>query len=461
MFFDLRTPIDRRTLLQKAAGCLAFGGGAFYSSMMHAAEAGEATVLTPARTHHEPKAKQLIIVFLTGGFSHIDTFNYQPELSAAGPKTVELGGRSITPLVSPFKFTPHGECGLMVSELFAELGSLADELCVIQSMQTEVVEHFQATLAMHTGSATVPMPSIGAWLSYGLGSLNPNLPAYAVLCEHLPYAGSQVWDNLFLPPIHQGVRIEPGPEPIPDLSNESTSSTLLQLEQQMLQKLNEIHAENRSGDLELQARMRANQTALGMMEVAPETLNVREESAETLSMYGIEEGDNKSFSWQCLAARRLVESGVRVVELIESGANSNWDAHNDMKEHLPKAKRVDQPLAALIKDLKQRGLLDETLVAVCTEFGRTPWGENNDGRGHHGQAFTCLLAGGGIKGGITYGETDDFGYEVVKNACSVHDYHATILHQMGIDHKRLTYRYAGRNFRLTDVHGNVLSDILV
>ena len=460
MSYPLENLIDRRNFLHGIASCCTLGSSASYARLLQAAVAEEAAVHTASRTHHEPRAKQLVIVFLTGGFSHIDTFNYRPELASKGGQAHELAGREVTLLASPFKFQSYGESGLMVSELFTQLGSLADDLCVIQSMQAEVVEHFQATLAMHSGSATIPMPSIGAWLSYGLGTLNPNLPAYTVLCEHLPYAGSQVWDSLFLPPIHQGVRILPGPEPIANLQNKTTSASVLDLERTMLQRLNELHAESRGNDLELQARTKANQTAAGMMQVAPNTFDISSESKSTLQMYGLEGEDRKSFAWQCLAARRLIEQGVRVVELIESGSQGNWDAHSNMDEHLPKARRVDQPLAALIKDLKQRGLLDETLVAICTEFGRSPWAENTLGRGHHGKAFCSLLAGGGIKGGISYGKTDPYGYSVIENPCTVHDYHATILHQMGIDHERLTYRYAGRDFRLTDVHGNVIEEIL-
>jgi hypothetical protein len=329
-------------------------------------------------------------------------------------------------------------------------------------MHTDIVEHFQATLAMHTGSATVPMPSIGCWLSHGLGTFNPNLPSYIVLSEHLPYAGSQVWDSNFLPPVHQGVRIVPGPEPIPDLKSSARSVTLRELELEMLRDINNHHAALRPGDDSLVARSASHETALGMMREAPEAFDPASESEATFRLYGLERGDRKSFAYQCLLARRLIERGVRVVELIDTGSHDNWDAHGDMEAHRPKAQRVDRPIAALIADLKQRGLLDQTLIAGCTEFGRTPWtdGPNTKGRNHYAKAFSSFIAGAGVKGGHAHGETDEYGMSIVANPVHVHDYHATILHLMGIDHTRLTYRYAGRDFRLTDVSGEVQRGVL-
>src|SRR5262249_54608196 len=261
--------------------------------------------------------------------------------------------------------------GLMVSEFFPQFGDLADDLCVIRTLHTDILEHFQATLAMHTGSATVPMPSLGSWLSYGLGTSNKNLPPYVILAEHMPYAGAQVWDCGFLPAQHQGVRLLPGNEPIPDLRSTARSVTLQQLERIMLQNVNELHANERPHDLNLRARSKSFQTAQGMMRAAPQVFDIARESGATLHLYGLQRGDNKSFAWQCLIARRLVEHGVRVVELIDTGSSNNWDAHGNMEDHRGKAQRVDRALAALIKDLKQRGLLSETLLAICTEFGRT------------------------------------------------------------------------------------------
>jgi hypothetical protein len=425
-------------------------------------------LLAPKPTHFEPKAKQLIILFLTGGFSHVDTFDEKPKLRADHGKPVPAFGlradesRKQPLLGSPFRFTRCGRSGLAISELFPHFGKLADELCVIRSMHTDIVEHFQATLAMHTGSATVPMPSIGCWLSYGLGTFNANLPSYIVLSEHLPYAGSQVWDSNFLPPAHQGVRIVPGPEPIPDLASHARSVTLQELEMEMLRDWNDRHAALRPCDDALRARSASFETALGMMREAPEAFDVTHESDATLKQYGIARGDQRSFAYQCLLGRRLIERGVRVVELIDTGSHDNWDAHGDMEAHRPKAQRVDRPIAALIADLKHRGLFEQTLIAVCTEFGRTPWtdGPGTKGRNHYAKAFSSVLAGAGVKGGHAHGETDEYGMNIITNPVHVHDYHATILHLMGIDHTRLTYRYAGRDFRLTDVAGEVQRGVL-
>lgn len=457
--------VDRRRFLQSSAAGMALGLG-LRTRLSMAANLQNGHPLAPRQGHVPARAKQLIFVFLTGGFSHVDTFDYKPKLLADAGKTVpgpSLRESSSKPLLpSPFRFTQQGQSGLWISELFPHLGALADDLCIVRTLHTDIVEHFQATLAMHTGSATVPLPSIGAWLSYGLGTFNSNLPSYIALCENLPYAGAQVWDNSFLPPYHQGVRIRPGPEPIPDLRPPDTALTLRELEQRMLRDVNERHLQLRPDDLNLRARMASFETARGMMQAAPRIFSLDGESDATLRLYGLERGDKTSFAAQCLTARRLVEEGVRVVELIDTGAGNNWDAHSNMEDHRPKAKRVDQALAALIQDLKRHGLLQETLVAICTEFGRTPFtdGPGTKGRNHYAQAFSALLAGGGVKGGVTYGETNEYGTQIAADPCHVHDYHATILHVLGIDHKRLTYRYAGRDFRLTDVHGKVLEPIL-
>jgi hypothetical protein len=455
--------MNRRHFLKCTAGCVAAGS---YPTLALAARLGDAQVLAPRPTHFPPRARHLIFVFLTGGVSHVDTFDPKPRLAAEHGRVVAapgLRGTGRLPLLgSRFRFRACGRSGLRVSDIFPHLGDVADELCVIRSLHTDIVEHFQAVLAMHTGSATVPLPSLGSWLSYGLGTFNRNLPAYVVLAEHLPYAGSQVWDCNFLPPVHQGVRVVPGPEPIPNLRSPARSATLRELEQEMLRDVNERHARARPGDLDLRARTNSFAVAAGMMREAPEAFDLAREAPATLAMYGVTPGDNRSFGWQCLTARRLVERGVRVVELIDTGAHDNWDAHGDMEQHRGKAARVDRALAALIRDLKRRGLLGQTLLAICTEFGRTPWsdGVGARGRNHYARAFSCLLAGAGVRGGSTYGATDEYGMHIVADPCHVHDYHATILHLMGIDHTRLTYRYAGRDFRLTDVAGNVLRGVL-
>lgn len=454
---------QRREFLKTTAATGWFG---LYPALARAAELNGGHPLAPKPTHFAPKAKNLIVLFLTGGMSHVDTFDPKPKLRTDDGKKVpafDLRGTNIQPLMgSPFTFKPCGKSGLMISELFPHLGTVADELCVIRTLHTDIVEHFQAVLAMHTGSATVPMPSIGAWLSYGLGTFNANLPSYVVLCEQMPYAGSQVWDSSFLPPVHQGVRIVPGAEPIPDLRSSARSVRLHELEQIMLRDVNERHASERPGDLNVRARTTSFDLARGLMREAPEVFDISNESDATLERYGVKRGDKTSFALQCLLARRLIERGVRVVELIDTGSSDNWDAHGDMQAHRPKALRVDRAVTALIQDLKTRGLLDETLLAGCTEFGRTPWTDapGTKGRNHYAKAFSCFLAGAGVKGGTAYGETDEYGINIVANPVHVHDYHATILHIMGIEHTKLTYRYAGRDFRLTDVAGNVVTEIL-
>ncbi len=463
-------PVSRRRFVQSfgaiAAGtCPTLGP---WPSLARAAAAGNASALAPKPSEHPPKAKQLLILFLTGGFSHLDTFDPKPRLNTEHGKPIPSFGlrpdesRPLPLLGSKFSFQQAGQSGLWMSNLFSHLQTVADDLCVIRSMHTDIVEHFQATLAIHTGSATVPMPSIGAWLSYGLGTFNSNLPSYVILAEHLPYAGAQVWDANFLPAEHQGVRIIPGNQPIADLNPLPRPVTLRQLEQIMLHDVNSAHAKARPEDSNLRARMSSFETARGMMHEAPEVFDLRRESNSLLDNYGVQRGDNQSFAWQCLIARRLLERGVRVVELIDTGSHDNWDSHGDMETHRPKARRVDRAITSLILDLKARGLLDQTAIALCTEFGRTPWsdGGNGKGRNHYAKAFSCVLLGAGVRGGTTYGTTDDYGANIVDRPCHVHDYHATLLHLMGIHHEHLTYRYAGRDFRLTDVAGNVLHEIL-
>jgi hypothetical protein len=460
----MTTRADRRDFLKY---CTA-GGLGLYPALALAARVHGGGLLAPQPSHFPGKAQNLIVVFLTGGVSHVDTFDPKPRLQTDHGKTVlgrdlrESADRPYYLIRSPFQLRRCGQSGLEISELFPHLGRQADELCLVRTLHTDIVEHFQATLAMHTGSATVPMPSLGSWLSYGLGTRNPNLPPYLVLAEHLPYAGAQNWDASFLPPQHQGVRLLPGSEPIPDLRSPARSVRLQELEQEMLRDVNEPHARRRPDDLSLQARGQSFETARGMMRAAPAVFDLAGESEATLQMYGLQRGDNRSFAWQCLMARRLVERGVRVVELIDTGSSNNWDAHGDMEEHRGKALRVDQALAALLTDLRRRGLLEETLVVGCTEFGRTPYGNTpqDRGRNHYARAFTCWLAGAGVKGGLAHGETDEHGLRIARDPVHVHDFHATILHLLGIDHTRLTYRYAGRDFRLTDVAGNVIGAVL-
>ena len=459
---------SRRQFLQSTGRGLTASALGLPTALARAAQLGNSGLLAPQPSHYPAQAKQLVVVFFTGGFSRVDTFDYKPELQKNHHHTIpaeefryKFDGKL---LASPFNFAPAGESGLMVSELFPYLRTVIDELCIIRTLYTDILEHAEATLAMHTGSPQLPMPGLGAWISYGLGTFNPNLPSHMVLARWKPYSGGKSWDNRFLPPQHQGVRIIPGDNPVPNIESYAPSITLHDLEQRMLRDINREHSRLRPEDFALQARTGSFETANGMMRSAPPLFDLSNESESTLTMYGVEPGDNASFGYQCLVARRMIERGVRVVELVDSGSgHQNWDAHGNIFDHRKNAKFSDQGTAALIRDMRQRGLLDHTLIAICTEFGRTPWYQHKSktpGRNHWHKAFTCLLAGAGVKGGMAYGKTNEWGSLVVENPCHVHDYHATILHLLGLDHTKLTYHYGGRDFRLTDVYGNVVHDIL-
>lgn len=303
---------------------------------------------------------------------------------------------------------------------------------------------------------------MGSWISYGLGTDNRNLPSFVVITGATPYARGQNWNNDFLPGCHQGMQVFPGEKPIANVDRRVATSELQSLELDLLRQMNSQHQQQRLHDQQLDARIRSFETAFGMQMQAPEIFDLSGETESTLGMYGLKPGDNQGFGWQCLMARRMVEQGVRFVECIDVGSANNWDHHSDMKGHGPLAKNVDQPIAALIKDLKQRGLLDSTLVVWTTEFGRTPYMAEQDsgGRDHHPMVFSSWIAGAGLKKGIVHGSSDEHGINVADRRVHVHDFHATILHLLGLDHTRLTYRHSGRDYRLTDVFGNVVNEIL-
>jgi hypothetical protein len=412
--------------------------------------------LAPRTPHFPGKAKRVIFLFMTGGVSHLETFDPKPRLARDGGS--QYKGRTL--LAPQFRFDRAGESGIPVSELFPHVASCVDDLCVIRSLHGSHFEHFQATLGVHTGSLTVKRPSLGSWVSYGLGTENRNLPSFVVLAPHLPYAGTQVWSSDFLPVSHQGTRIQPGDEPIRDLRRRSPSEEVQELELDLLARFNRRHGDVRPSDPLLAGRMRSFETAFGMQQAMPEVLDLSGESDATLALYGLERGQTEGFGWQCLVARRMSERGVRFIELIDSGSSDNWDSHGAMKDHVPKARSVDHAIAGLLKDLKSRGMLDETLVVWTTEFGRTPHTDGPTGRSHHPYVFSSWLAGGGVKAGIVHGSSDDYGYGPAEDPVHLHDFHATILHLLGFDHERLTYRHSGRDFRLTDVSGRVVHEIL-
>ena len=444
--------MDRRTMISSTAGLVLPG---ILSELLHAQE----NPLAPRDPHFSPKAKRVIFLFMTGGVSHVDTFDHKPELNARHDK--ERRARQVYQ-GSGWKFRPCGKSGLEISDLFPHLGGVADELAVINSMKNINGDHFGATIGIHTGSATFNRPSFGSWVSYGLGTLNQNLPSFVVMSKGLPYGGGQNWGSDFIPVSHQGTRLVPGTEPIRNISPQVSTRKRQNTELELVDYFNKQHLKNREHDSNLKSRIRSFETAAGMQLEAPEALDLSGETDETFKLYGLEPGQTDSFAWQCLAARRMAERGVRFIELVDgdTALDYNWDAHANISKYPLLARNVDQPIAALIKDLKQRGMLDETLVVFTTEFGRGPCvpSAGTDGRGHWANAYSSWIAGGGIQGGVVYGKTDEFGMEVTENECSPHDFHATLLHCLGIDHTRLTYRHAGRDYRLTDVHGNIIEE---
>ena len=414
--------------------------------------------LAPKEPHFRPKAKRVIFLYMSGGVSHVDTLDPKPRLIAdhgkKGPRGFYKGHN--------WDFHTHGQSGTEVSEILPNMARCVDDFALIRSMRADHGNHFEATLGIHSGSVTFTRPSIGSWVSYGLGSGNRNLPSYVVLAPYLPYAGEQVWSSDFLPACHQGVRVLPRNEPIANLKPRVQPASWQQEELGLLQSLNRRHQQKRADDPLLAARIRSFETAFGMQMEAPEAFDLSRETDATHRLYGMERGARFGFGWQCLVARRLIERDVRFVELIDAGSSANWDSHKDMDEHRRMALNVDRPIYGLLTDLKQRGLLDDTLVVWTTEFGRTPFVENpdNKGREHHAGAFCSWLAGAGVRPGIVYGRSDDYGIEVAENPVTVNDFHATILHLLGLNHERLTFRHAGRDFRLTDVAGTVVTGVL-
>jgi len=440
-------------------------------SQLSAEEAGPVPLdpLAPRTPHFEPRAKRVIFLFMSGGVSHVESFDSKPKLKADAGKTVtvpEFQGRKgeFSMFLTPpqWEFRPRGESGIEISELFPHLAGCADDLCVIRSLKSDHTNHYEATLGIHTGSFTFARPSVGAWLSYGLGTLNRNLPSFVVIAPFTPYAGGQVWGSDFLPGSHQGTLVLPGPEPVANIRRRVPTSRLQERELALQARMNERHLAARGNDGPLAARIRSFETAFGMQSELPGVFDLSEETEATHRLYGLEPGSTKGFAWQCLVARRLAERGVRFVELIDVGSSNNWDAHGDMQTHAPLAKNVDQAIAGLLTDLRQRGMLDDTLVVWTTEFGRTPFNSDANARGreHHHWVFSSWLAGGGVRPGHVHGTSDDYGIDVATDKVHVHDFHATILHLMGLDHERLTFRHSGRDYRLTDVHGNVVHEIL-
>ena len=422
--------------------------------------------------HFPPRAKRVIHIYLNGGPSHIDTWDPKPELDKWDGRELPTGNLTTeretgVALASPFRFDRYGDSGLWCSELFAKtFGRHADRICVIRSMHANTPNHEQSMRLMNTGDERLPRPSYGAWLTYGLGCENQNLPGFVTLCPGLPVADSSNWRSGFLPGIYQGTyldtrRTEPT-ELIANIRNASIGPEEQRRQIDLLSRFNELHRQTRPDDPHLEARIRSFELAFRMQTEAVESLDIRDEPQSVLDQYRADTLHGR----QLLIARRLVERGVRVVQCYH-GDVQPWDSHNHIeKEHRRLADQADGPIAALLTDLHQRGMLDETLVLCGGEFGRTPaveipiGGGNPTGRDHNHHGFSVWMAGGGVRGGTAYGSTDEFGYRAVEHPVHVHDLHATMLQLMGFDHERLTYRHAGRDFRLTDVHGRVVQEIL-
>lgn len=457
--------LTRRAWLQNTAA----GFGSLAASALLAEDASP-NPLAPRAAHFAPRAKHVIFLFMHGGPSQVDTFDYKPLLERdhgkplpfAKPRVVSAETGNL--LKSPFSFAQYGQSGAWVSELFPHLARRVDDLCIINGMHCSNSRHGGALLELHTGSDTFVRPSMGSWITYGLGSENRNLPGFITMCPTLTHGGVNAYSSAFLPADYQGTALGNASIPadqakIAFVENAAgTPRSLQRMELDFLNGLNREELHTTGPDDVLEARINSFELAFRLQTAAPEVQDVSDESAATQQRYGLDNDVTRNFGRQCLMARRFIERGVRFVQCTHS---YKWDQHSDLKnQHTRNAAEVDQPIAALIDDLKRRGLLEETIVLWGGEFGRTPVAQGDDGRDHNPQGYTLWMAGGGIRGGLQYGRTDDYGYYAVEDKVHVHDLHATILHLLGLDHTRLTYRFAGRDFRLTDIHGEIVHGIL-
>jgi hypothetical protein len=446
------------------------------ADLLHAEESRSTNPLAPKKPHFPAKAKAVIWLFMNGGPSHVDTWDYKPELEKRDGQ--ELPGfdpntgffnQQVGPLMkSPFRWRQHGQCGKWVSELFPHLSRHVDKMAFIHSLWTDSNNHAPALFKMNSGMSRMGFPCVGSWVTYGLGSESQDLPAFCVMYDTLgrgiPKGHSLNWGAGFLPSIYQGTAFKPQGQPIDNLERPADLSAQRQRQQlDLLARLNRLHTRE-VDEPEFSARMETFELAYRMQMAAPEALDLSRETEETRRLYGLDHPKAGHFARQCLIARRLVERGVRFVQIYSGGMENDlsWDGHNNIaKNHSGFAAETDQPIAALLTDLERRGLLQQTLVIWGGEFGRLPIVQKGSGgRDHNPHAMTYWLAGGGIRGGVSYGATDEIGFKAVENRASVHDLHATILHLLGLDHKKLTYRYNGRDFRLTDVYGSVIEPIL-
>ncbi len=434
--------MTRRRLLQNSG--LGFGWLAFSAL----AQDGFRSPLAPKQPHFPAKAKRVIFLFMNGGPSHLESFDWKPELAKAG-------GRYLAP---QFEFRQHGKSGIRISDAFPHLAKHADDLCLINSAQTTNPGHQAAVVMMHTGSERFVRPSVGAWVTYGLGTEAQDLPGFVTIDPISDLGGAGNYGSAFLPATFQGTRLSGGGGGVANLYNDKLGATEQRRQIDLIQKMNRRLLDTRAaGNPEIEGIIQSYEMAFQMQTSVPKVFDTDGEPQSVLDLYGIGEGETDRFGTSCLMARRLAEKGVRFIQVTSKG----WDHHNKIKETFAgRAASIDKPIAGLIADLKQRNMLDETLIVWSGEFGRGAHEDNGGGRGHQSKGFTVMMAGGGVKGGQRYGSTDELGTAAVENVMGVHDLHATILHLLGLKHERLTYRYAGRDFRLTDVHGEVHQGVL-
>lgn len=462
----------RRQMLKRCAS--GFGALALSAMLAEESRAGAAggDPLAVKPPHFPAKARRVIFLFMKGGPSHLDTFDYKPRLQRDHGKDLPFAKPRVqfAPtnklLASPWSFRQYGESGRWVSELFPNVAGCIDDLCMIHSLHGTNAAHGGALLKLHTGSDSFVRPSMGAWVTYGLGTENRDLPGFVTICPTLAHGGVLNWGSAFLPAAYQGTPL--GNASVPSdrakvryIENARTPRDLQRAQLDLIAAMNRDHLATTGPNLELEGRLESFELAFRMQAAMPEAQSLEGESPATLRAYGIDDPITANFGRQCLLARRLAERGVRFIQVTHSDAYVQWDQHSKLREgHAKNAREVDRPIAGLIQDLKARGLLDDTLVLWGGEFGRTPTAEGKDGRDHNPEGFTMWLAGGGVKAGYSHGATDEYGYYAVDQKVHIHDLHATLLHLLGLDHERLTFRYAGRDFRLTDIHGKVAHEII-
>ncbi len=460
---QLPVPISRRDLLRQ---CSAGFGSLAFAGLLQQQGRGSGSPLDETRAailHHAPKAKSVIFLFMDGGVSHVDSFDPKPMLEKHHDEPWS-GDASRKWVRSPWKFSQHGQSGIWVSELFPNIAACADDIAVIRSMKADLPIHATSVILMHTGHNLAGRPSLGSWVTYGLGSENENLPSYVVLSfGHVPVGGMEAMGAGFLPSSFEATILRADGAPIENLTPASNQE-LQRLKLALLENQDNLFADQLGGNSEVESAIRNYELAARMQTLIPDVVDDAQETQATRDLYGVDDPDpnTRLYARQCLRARRLVESGVRFVQVnCPYGlSNGTWDQHGGLKEgHERNAKQTDRAVAGLIRDLKMRGLLDSTLLVWAGEFGRTPHAPGPDGRDHHPEGFSVFMAGGGIKGGTVLGATDEFGVHAVEEVCDWHDLHATILHACGMNHERLTYRSGGRDFRLTDVKGRVIHDL--